>query len=613
MSQKLVIFAEQINVLQRSYMTQKPENPQNLKIHLVGETELDNCKKKTPNSQKQSNENIKKLKGEIIEKVMLPQDKISILMKEKISARIREKVKENISNKPKPPIEQLIDYFSVEKHEKFLPSKKLFHAGILSPYERLSQNAFNGTKTRLSVRKLLWFSYCELERIYALYIGDKFADTIQQVNHGVVLHKNLEREAHPPRKICLEFNGRKVYVNTDKEYKHQNQDEIFQSEVVQEKLESTEEELKEESLLGETLEDTTKTVGARTYPTIKGSINPQNTQAFKLLQTIGRLVNLFQKGSCREILIHAYYSPEKESFVNEDFHSCIAINGMIDELLLDSSKPEELSSFKQIINCVIHEEATYDDVIHAISSYSHSQKNSIKLITKEYKSRKRAKAPARNFVRIHFLQVGIYYSILKGGALEANACYRSWVNESAGRRIPTHEPLENEIIALCCMTNRMFFQECLKMKYGKEMDFADVSYHPPQHPYEFKNTTNRRFLDELNGTWVYTPTFAHIIARLGQIQHLLYPFIGDEVEVEYLTLNRETVAKIRCQYDFAFVHKGVKNGMKLWLGERDPNVTTNISLCIDCDFKDKCKVGFQRNNKNDSKWTSWGRNKMKVN
>lgn len=514
-----------------------------------------------------------------------PREKVQLMVRQKNISQIRKRIQENISNKPNP-LEQLKEFFNGEPG-RYLPQNNLFKDGIPSPFERLSVNFDEGFDSKLSVTKLLWFSHCELERIYLLYLSDNFSEYIEGIEHGVVLHRSLEKEAHPRRRICVSVNGQKIYVETDRHYDYVN----FESE----KRNITEKggELASENSKEGIRVDGVK-VGPRNYPTVISSRNPKNTQAYLLLETLGRLIVLLRQGSCREIYTHGYFTSKTNKFAIDGYGDGIPVNGMIDELKLVSDNTDELTQLMSHMNAPDVPTSTYDEFIKEFNQYIMKNNPKIHLNVKEYKSRKSGTKPNRYFVRTHLLQASIYYKLFKQGASNAESYYQSWVHESNGRGLHVYEPLDNDLIAFCCIAYPMFFEECMKMKYGYDMEFGNVSFKPPQHPYVFKNTTNRKSLYALQGNWVYTPTLAHILARIAQVQNLTANFDGGKVEVEYLNLDRKSILVQTADYDNEFMEKGVLNGMNLWLGRRDPTATINKALCMKCQFNDHCKVGARR-------------------
>lgn len=511
-------------------------------------------------------------------------EKVNLMLEEKKAAQIRQKIKENIDNKPKPLIEQLKEFFTGET-VRYLPQSNLFKRDIPTPFQQLSTNFDDASDTRLSVTKLLWFSHCELRKIYSLYLNGKFSEFVEGIEHGVVLHRSLEKEAHPTRKICILVKDRKVYVETDKIHKYDNPG-FGDISIDKNGINGADQT---ESVISEVPQ-----TGPRNYPTVISTINPKNTQAFLLLETLERLIVLLRRGSCREVSIHGFYSPKVDKFTIDGYEDGIPINGTIDELKLVSDDHEVLSRLIKHMNASHVPTGSYDDFIKEFSEYVENNDPQIQVNIKEYKSRKSGFKPNRYFVRTHLLQASIYYKLFEQGACDAEVYFQSWISESMGRGLHVYEPLDNDTIALCCLVYPRFLEECIKLKYGIGFNFEKVSFKPPKHPYIFRNTTNRNSLNVLQGTWIYTPTLAHILARVVQVQNLTAPFTGGKVEVEYLNLDRERISEEKADFDNEFMEKGVLQGMDLWLGKRDPKATMNKALCIQCEFNDHCKVGVRR-------------------
>ena len=119
---------------------------------------------------------------------------------------------------PNDKVNALCKFLSVDSNSEYLPLKISENPRLKTPFEELcdiNKSNKNNDKTRLSVTKIIPYSYCELMKIYELYLRDKKVDNINIIK-GKQIHRDLELDNHPQMKISIHSNDGDNIVGIDK-------------------------------------------------------------------------------------------------------------------------------------------------------------------------------------------------------------------------------------------------------------------------------------------------------------------------------------------------------------------------------------------------------------
>lgn len=539
----------------------------------------------------------------------------------------------------------LIDYLAPKKGYPYLPLYFLKNnRNIPTPYEKLAGISSSDSVTRLSVTKIIPFSYCELKKMYELYKGVAIKET-EIMKMGSSVHRELEVNVHPQKHVTLQNEKFNVVIEVDsysdddvipneknkstpllgemnsseidiieyvKSNKHDQVDVgISKFDESDTKLEETclgivEDEQFEEVKSGIDIKETTKIdTSLEPLPDIipssvifTDSKNLEGTQHYKLNESIKRSIELLVHGRCREIPTHGYFSPSISRLVLPPTRDSIVISGIVDDLKITSEYAGAVDEYKEDLNYHLSNAVDFDSVIETIQNVSANWTDSVNsmlyILVNDDKTRLYRKKPATSINKTNMLQVGIYRRLLGLQASDPANSFLSWLRNMEDRQLDLYQAMKNDIVTLCCMTNNMYLHDCLKLKNGESLKFDLINFTPSNEPYEFQNASNDPKLDVLNGEWKFSPNLAHICARLAQVQGLLKPFLHENLQVTYLTKERELIEKVDGKYDQKFVDNQIDLGMQLWLGEREPVPTNTAYLCNRCEFKDICQVPAKR-------------------
>jgi exonuclease V len=608
----------------------------------------------------------------------------------------------------------------------YLPAQFLTNTEILSPYSELCKLNKSDQKTRLSITKIVPYSYCELKKMYQLYIGDSNIETVF-MQKGKEIHKDLEIGIHPQVDVKLETklgpdlvvsvdksNGlentkQQNYVNINKmieredilrklymqKITHLNEitenskldnvdktedflkekfntietandesstskihdvndedgnnllailipkdekEELEENKIMEKKqllepfggksdnkqvdelkeiskadetqveeLESIgEEELKEES-------ETEDTITEPFFPIIKlqSNVDPVSTMAYKLTQTLMRLLKLLEYGECREILVHAFYDKERNIVlnsldeINDINDNDILLSGIIDGLRISSQEEDAFNTYKLELQTELENVYGFDEIFYKIKKltkyWTDSEDPMLYLIINDDKTRISNRKPSLDQQNSQMLQVGMYRKLLGLLTNDKKFTYKSWCENLINRGELIFEPLSNDLVTFICMFNNHFFYDFINLKNGNkinsisEIDSRLMDIVANNNNYTYKNNSNNSDLNLLEGDWEIVPTLGHIIARLAQVLNLLDPFMHNKLQVTYIgQRNNRTIGRIERNYDESFVDDQINQGMKLWLGKREPVPTNSDTICKYCEFNTRCQIPLRR-------------------
>lgn len=332
------------------------------------------------------------------------------------------------------------------------------------------------------------------------------------------------------------------------------------------------------------------------------------SQVHKIAQTIRRLINLFEFGKGREILVHALYDRKREKLLTEIPagegiipEDCIIISGIIDDLHLTSNHEDAFRAFQRELQYELKKAFDFEETFRAIRNktkqWTDADDPMLYLVVNDDKSRSDKRKPSPRYQKTQLLQVGMYRKFLGILSKDVNFTYESWRYNMECRMESLDLPLDNTLVSFSYFVNHFLLNDYIKLKRGEPLEFTGISRPPLQtaerfaKPYTFINTTNVKELDILEGEWVHPPTLAHILGRLAQAQCLLNDFLSDRLQVTYVSRSTgECLNVISGKYDGDYVSEQIGEGMDLWMGKREPSATNYEQACNYCDFKNKCEI-----------------------
>lgn len=544
-------------------------------------------------------------------------------------------------------IDALADYLSNEPNSKYLPLHFVENKHILKPYDELRKLNKTNEKARLSVTKIIPYAFCELKKMYQLYIGDASIETKAMVL-GKQIHRNLEVASHPQIQVCLQSQLGNNLVTMDREVLLSAGSEIPNDTPKQQKpqltpLIQTGQDLKaqldtlttkESSNLGDKtiVEQPRKTPGIidaqdtgqksqlvqsttdEDVPMIRLKTDKMlvNSNTYKLMQTTTRLLKLLEFGECREVLVHALYNREKDIIVSEiprgdatiSADENIVISGIIDELRISSDHENAFETFQKELHQGIKNSNDYDHIFKVIretcSSWTDDIDPMLYLLVGDVKTRMQKRKPSLQVQYTQLLQVGMYRKLLGLLTKDVNFTYQSWRANMKGRNENVDDPLPNDLVAFCCLSSKLMFNDFKKMKNGIDIEFEGILQKPKDTAintvrYEFKNQSNDKSIAVLNGVWKNPPTLSYIIARLSQVQMLLRPFLNDRLQITYIEQRSNTIfGRAESVYDAEYIQRQIHTGLELWMGTREPSPTNLNINCKNCEFNLKCIIPRKR-------------------
>lgn len=612
--------------------------------------------------------------------------------------------------------DRLSEFLNEKPNSRYFPSTFILRKHLV-PYVEL-QKVMKNEHARLSVTKVLPYSFCELKDMYKLYLGGLFTETAAMIS-GKLIHSMLERKTHPQMEVKL------LRKNDDEDVRVisiDKQNNLFDNDrkepeplsnvkrassllrgvldvgdqyVDLSKLNTTEKkqeylkanfgsvdtdnvantnihELKKVEKLNESNNDETVDTGAvmdnannmssdNTHQIVETDVNKSykekpvdaintslneedksilqhaetitlpvdqdittitlegsdviNSLPHKISQTIRRLINIFEFGKGREILVHGIFNKTTETLVTElpssgtfddaNLDNYIIISGIVDDLHLEDKEVGAFDEFQKDLKSALKISYDFDDTFNAIKNtmmpWTDADDPMLYIVTNDDKSRMGRKSSSLSYQQTQLLQVGMYRKFLGLLARDVNFAYESWRLNMKLRGEKIDLPMSNSTISLTYLNNHYLLKDYLKLKNGDGLYFEGITNQPIDSadtittPFTFKNTTNDKRLDILEGEWKYPPTFSYILARLAQTQNLLFNFLSNKLEVTYISRSKlELLEVINKTYDEDFVTKQLYIGMELWMGKREPGPTNFDNACKSCDFRHKCEIPQRR-------------------
>lgn len=472
----------------------------------------------------------------------------------------------------------------------------LYNPTKYTPFEFHSQ--YNQDRSyistpRLSVTKLLVFSWCELRSFYQVYSGSARLPSTQAMTQGTKLHSKLEAEIHP---------------------------EIDTTEI-------------EQFLLSNavSLGELQKAVPIEEDKVVfyLGEVERLAVDWAEML--IERLFSLIMGAEAREILLHGYLNFNNRLFVtNKDEirdPSSVLVSGIVDYVKLQNlTNPSDGTLFDDIHGFVDDNFDQVDNVpLVDLSKFLPEAKQILqhydfRLTFTDVKTRSAPQIPRQESVlEAAKFQTFYYRHFFQLLSRDSRFTYFSLIENAERRGHDVDKPLS--ILTTICLLRKHYhilFKDFLRLANGEPIGFAPFDDSAKSMAYDFvsvfqssdefslANPNHTHFFEQLREidgieydlillpllkVWKTPPTLRYLAARASQLFGVFEENLGDVTSVEYrLNKTSQLLLENVYEYDFSEFQVEVESASKFWNGEREAVPTEDLLRCSFCEFQSKCMV-----------------------
>lgn len=494
--------------------------------------------------------------------------------------------------------------------------------------------------TSISMNK----KYCELKSIFRLY-GNLPRDYSKAMTRGNVIHKTFELKVHEQvnvnliddetnlnELVGLDFDESVFHVLEDPSVEHGTDSGI--SVLIQDQLTSdvdttVEPEVNDQSylLVQEPNEDE---IIEGVAPVVLSGINMvnntqltkadieedkrlihlQNLEEFKhdsnqfiitLQLLFGRLTKLFSTGKAREIRVFGHFDTKNNqllsldnqfSGVNNDY---ITISGIVDQLEINAANDGSLEAYLEEISHLKYVN-DFEDWFPSVSKIFRTWDDELNVSIRELKTSGRSFIP-NDAIQSAYDQVLIYNKLLRILSSDINTDFRNYSMNCEKRSVNIYEPLPIDLIKFIGISNKFLFNDFLKLKRGEDLNFGDDTLNTLINDkisnsgvISIPNIDNDVIeVKDFYGDWVKVPTTAHIIGRIVQMSSMIK--MSNEMSIDFHVVSENDEKEFRKYYSAKLSNDVITDGMKLWLGGRDPLPTVYPNVCNSCPFQNYCEAG----------------------
>lgn len=444
-----------------------------------------------------------------------------------------------------------------------------------TPYERLLVSkgedlSHRKNDARLSVTKILPYNWCELKDMFGVYGGMFERVKTKAMARGQAEHAQFEVETHPQRQIRLE-NGNDVTIEETQafaELPEVNVSQIYES-------------------IGQ--------LDEKVDPALKDLAENWN-------RTILRLLNLFQFGECREVLVHSMYDIEDNVLLGEKAGSFktpsdyIIISGIIDHLEMESGREEGVfEGYQQELRDSLDDYLDISELVSRIlqkaEHWCDRDDPFLYVVVKDLKTRSGKSLPHPAQQKSAKSQVGMYRKFLDLLGQDSKLTYESLLANAIKRGVDPYVPLPQSVVSKLMLQNFYMIKDLVSLKNGTEIGFDPYDSSP--YAAEFALSLPS-IPEELKGTWERSPTLELLAARLAQLYECLYPFLSNDNYVEY-SCKGEVFRQIHHIYNEEVTNSDIQDGLALWMGAREPRTPFFRNICNGCDYKLQCGWNLRTN------------------
>lgn len=435
---------------------------------------------------------------------------------------------------------------------------------------------------RLSVTKLLTGSWCELREYYKVYAGLPSEPRTKRLKEGSAYHEKLETRDH----VVVDT---KLAASTIKKLAEVNSEELLR--------------------------------------------NPKAAEMGRewTERVVVRVLNLAEKSSSREILVHAFLDIESASLATseEQLPNSVLVNGIVDLVQLkktqDPAVKVEIEELEEAIQDLQNRtnalsiECSLDAPIWDLSKLLPFSMRALQVRAETHalhvgdvKTRNYDSIPAQELVlEAAELQCMYYSHFLTNLARDSNFAFASGLENARRRGVDPNDHIGLAHAALLLLGNfGALAQDFVRLAKGDPIGFKPYDEIEPSPATTYSlgvfvsEMQFRELLVQLHGevaefsaidiSSLFTPwkrplTFLYFAARSAQAYNVLQPFQPATVGVEYH--NSRTGHLIKSK-QLPFSRKELDNAMEMsslfWNGSRRPEQADDVGKCRYCDFKTHC-------------------------
>ncbi|AMD20784.1 HDR042Wp [Eremothecium sinecaudum] len=421
-------------------------------------------------------------------------------------------------------------------------------AGVKAPYWYINRKSKkpNAANKRLSVSKLLTKSWCELRKAYEIYSEIPIFTTFR-MRKGTEIHKKLEDGLHVVPTEVVEFNENFITVIP--------QDELHKF-------------------------------------------------SDQWLGCIHRLLTLFYKGECREVLCHRYMSPKNGELVevSDITDSDVLVSGIVDNLKL-------LKRYAGDAICPLHETLIADcnsdirRIADSLPRIVEEKKNNMEVVVADTKSKaRRTTKYLPSVVFSQKLQVMFYINFLKEMGKDKYSTYYMLLKNAEIRGLDIDEPIHISKVIHMMMSEPTILFDLRRLRDGEPIGFEPFdnfcanNKHSSAYSYKdsiFENDSTTTAYKEFLTTWKTPVTLRYLASRMAQLYACLGPLISGKAILDY-HYNDGTSSIATFDYDPEILKRESKNSGSFWFGLRDfeppnPTVENLERICGVCDYVSSCQ------------------------
>ncbi|KAG7918807.1 hypothetical protein KL905_003818 [Ogataea polymorpha] len=440
---------------------------------------------------------------------------------------------------------------------------------------------------RLSVTKILTGAYCELQKMYQLYMGVTEVPRTQEMLRGSQEHEQIELKTHPVTEVHV--NNATVRVDRTMRLKP-----------------SVEEAIPVTTPLPDEL--------AQIYGLFVDETFEKST-AHQWSRNVSRLAQLVTFGSAREILVHAYYDQRLQQLyvggepeIGEKDNACpdlVLISGVIDLLSLAGDETA-FSLYQRELETQLDNPLDLAQLVASVGATAVSWSDLLELHVADLKTRSYRKLPPPATQQLNFVQVAMYARFLELLAQDPAETYQMLLLNLRKRSIDPTTVLDPSLVVYLLLNNNYLIADLFRLQQGQDIGFAPFDASAANRsaenytlgclkPIFHSNTADPR-LKTLQQTvpsqlaleqWTRVPTFELLAARTAQLLGTLRQFNIAQTAVDY-SHQGEVFSSTARPYNRQFADHSIATGMDLWLAKRAPLGPAYKSLCQTCEFAPRC-------------------------
>ncbi|KAG7694222.1 hypothetical protein KL951_004100 [Ogataea haglerorum] len=486
---------------------------------------------------------------------------------------------------PSSKQDQLMAKLAGKYDAQYLPRDHFAPGTPLQQLELLS--AGKPGQIRLSVTKILTGAYCELQRMYQLYMGVTEVPQTREMLRGSQEHEQIELKTHPV--VEVRVNNETVRVDRTVRLKPSVEADVPVTTPLPDEL-------------------------AQIYGLFVDE-GFEKSIAHQWSRNVSRLAQLVAFGSAREILVHAYYDQRQQQlYVGGDPRlgeqdsvrpDLVLISGVIDLLSLAGDETA-FSLYQRELETQLDNPLDLAQLVAAVDSTAASWTDLLELHVADLKTRSYRKLPPPATQQLNFVQVAMYARFLELLAQDPVETYQMLLLNLRKRNIDPATVLDPSLVVYLLLNNNYLIADLLRLQQGQDIGFAPFDAAAATRPAQsytlsclepvFHSSTADPRLETLQQNvpsqlaleqWARVPTFELMAARTAQLLGTLRQFNIAQTAVDYSHQGAVFSSTAR-SYNREFADHSIATGMDLWLAKRPPLGPAYKGLCQTCEFAPRC-------------------------